>query len=106
MTGYDPECCVKLVERIWPQVSSGISPVFSTSPPLPEPLIAMRKEIASILPKRDNAVVSTPEFSQFQERVRAWSRPTVESGGNSHGRAALQARLLAARMQDFPSWAC
>jgi beta-barrel assembly-enhancing protease len=75
VTGYDPERYVNLVERIWPQVSSSIPPTFSTSPPLAERLAAMRKEIASILPKRNNAVVSTPEFSQFQERVRAW-KPT------------------------------
>jgi len=72
VTGYDPECYVNLIERIWPQVSSGIPPAFSTSPPLPERLAAMRKEIASILPKRSNAVVSTPAFTDFKDRVHAW----------------------------------
>lgn len=72
ITGYDPDCYVNLVERILPLVSSDKPPVFSTSPPLPERLAAMHKEIASILPKRNDAVVSTPVFTDFQRRVRAW----------------------------------
>jgi beta-barrel assembly-enhancing protease len=71
VTGYDPECYVDLVKRIGSQVPPA-SAVFSTSPALPERLTAMRKEISSILPKRTDAVVSTPAFTEFQERVRTW----------------------------------
>lgn len=77
VSGYDPECYVNLIERIWPQAASSIAPALSTSPPLQERLAAMRKEIASILPKRSSAVVSTPAFAHFQEQVRTWKRPSA-----------------------------
>ena len=53
--------------------------VFSSFPPLGDRIQAMRKEIAEILPKRNGAVVSTPEFKDFQERVRAWKPGLSES---------------------------
>jgi beta-barrel assembly-enhancing protease len=71
VAGYDPECYVELVKRIEPQVFPA-SGAFGTSPPLPERVAAMRKEISRILPKRSDAVVSTPAFTEFQKRVRAW----------------------------------
>lgn len=71
VTGYDPECYVSFVQRIRPQVAPA-SAVFGTSPPLEERVAAMRKEISSILPKRSDAVVSTPAFAEFEKRLRAW----------------------------------
>jgi predicted Zn-dependent protease len=81
VTGYDPEGYLNLMERVWPQGTSGKDKlnVFSTSPPLADRIQAMRKEIAEILPKRDGAVVSTPEFKNFQEHVRAWKPGLSES---------------------------
>jgi predicted Zn-dependent protease len=81
VTGYDPEGYLNLMERVWPQGTSGKDKlnVFSTSPPLADRIQAMRKEIAEILPKRDGAVVSTPEFKDFQEHVRAWKPGLSES---------------------------
>lgn len=81
VSGYDPQGYLNLMERVWPQGASGKDKlnVFSTSPPLADRIQAMRKEIAEILPKRDGAVVSTPEFKDFQERIRAWKPGLSES---------------------------
>ncbi len=72
VSGYDPEGYLNPMERVWPQPSSSNADPFSSSPQLADRIQAMRKEIAEILPKRDGAVISTPEFKDFQERVRAW----------------------------------
>jgi predicted Zn-dependent protease len=81
VSGYDPEGYLNLMERVWPQGTSGKDKlnVFSMSPPLADRIQAMRKEIAEILPKRNDAVSSTPEFKDFQERVRSWKPGLSES---------------------------
>ena len=81
-TGYDPECFLLLIERGgWPAVSPGktVPKELNSFPPVEDRLKAMRKEISEILPKRSDAVVSTPEFKDFQERVRAWKPGRPES---------------------------
>lgn len=73
LSGYDPECYVEFLQRVLAQISSVKQRVpddFSPLPPLADRIAAMRK--AQILPKRDNAVVSTPQFKEFQDRVRGW----------------------------------
>jgi predicted Zn-dependent protease len=67
--GYDPECFSRFIERVWPQTSPGknFRKVFSPFPPLPERLQNMKKEIATILPRRDGAIVSSSEFQEVKE---------------------------------------
>lgn len=69
-SGYDPKCFTEFVQ----QIGGTVKPVpleFSAYPPLSERLEALQKEIAEILPNRDNNVVTTPEFQQFKNRLRA-----------------------------------
>lgn len=72
-TGYDPECFINFVQRIWGSGATGtkVSAGFRSYPPLDERLAALRSEISKILPPRDGATVSTPEFDVFQDRLRA-----------------------------------
>jgi beta-barrel assembly-enhancing protease len=73
--GYDPECFVRFVQRIWPTSPTSVSAIakaFSTFPPPPERLEALRREVADLLPRRDGSIVSTPEFQEFRERLRTW----------------------------------
>jgi predicted Zn-dependent protease len=84
-TGYDPESYTRFLERAWPQTQTrkNIPKVFSTFPPLPERLQRMNREIATILPRRDGAIVSSPEFQEVKERLRAWkSKEIVGHEGN------------------------
>lgn len=74
VTGYDPESYVNLLERISPKTASPIASPLSSSPPLAEQVALMQKEIADILPKQSSAIVSTPAFAEFQQRLRAWKR--------------------------------
>jgi beta-barrel assembly-enhancing protease len=77
--GYDPESYTVFLARAWPQTQKGknISKVFSTFPPLPERLQHLNKEIATILPQRDGAIVSTSEFQEIKERLRVWNLQKV-----------------------------
>ncbi len=72
-TGYDPECFINFVQRIWGSgtTATNVPAIFSAYPPLDERLAALRNEISKILPPRDGATVSTPEFDAFKDRFRA-----------------------------------
>jgi predicted Zn-dependent protease len=72
--GYDPKCFTSFVQRIWgpgAAATEKVPKVMSTYPPLDERLAALRSETSEILPPRDRAIVSTPEFDAFKERLRA-----------------------------------
>jgi beta-barrel assembly-enhancing protease len=68
-TGYDPDCYVRFVERVWP--ASGAVAV-SYWPTASERLKALHIELADILPQRSEAALSTSAFEQFEQRLRAW----------------------------------
>jgi predicted Zn-dependent protease len=76
--GYDPESLPRFLERMSSQKSSGksIPPAFDSFPPVSERVASMNKEIAKILPHRDDAIVSTSEFEIMKARLRA-SRPKL-----------------------------
>lgn len=71
-TGYDPQCFMSFVQRIWGSgaTATKVPTTFSAYPPLDERLAALRTEISKILPPRDGATVSTPEFDAFKDRLR------------------------------------
>ncbi|HXZ11194.1 MAG TPA: M48 family metalloprotease [Candidatus Sulfotelmatobacter sp.] len=63
-SGYDPTCFTDFVQRIW-----GTNPIpkwFRDYPPLPKRLRALQKEIAGIMPTREGAITTTPEFQEFR----------------------------------------
>jgi predicted Zn-dependent protease len=79
-TGYDPECFISFIQRIWGSgaAATKVPAAFSAYPPLGERLAALRSEISTILPPRNGATVSTPEFDAFIDRLR-----TLKTHGHS-----------------------
>jgi beta-barrel assembly-enhancing protease len=72
--GYDPETFIRLVQHVWSMDSApGVRNTVALSPfpPVPQRLKALWKEIADLLPRREGTVVSTPEFEEFREHLRA-----------------------------------
>lgn len=70
--GYDPKCLMNLVKRIG-NASSSDQEVFEplrSFPPVDERLTALRKEISTILPPQSDAIVSTPQFTAFKDRLQ------------------------------------
>jgi hypothetical protein len=71
--GYDPNAYVTFFERILADEKrrpGSIPKMFSTHPPTPERIEQAQKEIARILPDRDEYIVTTSEFDSVKSRLR------------------------------------
>ena len=71
--GYDPNSYVTFFERIQADEKrrpGTIPKFFSTHPPTPERIADAQKEIARILPERDEYIVTTSEFDSVKSRLR------------------------------------
>ncbi len=71
--GYDPNSYVTFFERIQADEKrrpGTIPKVFSTHPPTPERIENAQKEIARILPARQEYIVTTSEFDTVKARLR------------------------------------
>ncbi len=83
--GYDPNAYVTFFERIQADEKrrpGTIPKFFSTHPPTPERIADAQKEIARILPERDEYIVTTSEFDQVKGRLRniMFSRKVQDNG--------------------------
>lgn len=83
--GYDPNSYVTFFERIQADEKrqpGTIPKVFSTHPPTPERIENAQKEIARILPARQEYIVSTSEFDSVKARLRniMFSRKAQDNG--------------------------
>jgi len=71
--GYDPNAYITFFERIQADEKrrpGTIPKIFSTHPPTPERIENAQKEIARILPARDQYIVTTSEFDSVKARLR------------------------------------
>jgi beta-barrel assembly-enhancing protease len=71
--GYDPNSYVTFFERIQADEKrrpGSIPRIFSTHPPTPERIEQAQKEIARVLPERDDYIVTTSEFDSVKGRLR------------------------------------
>jgi hypothetical protein len=70
--GYDPNAFVAFFEKVAADEKKQpgtIPKIFSTHPPTPDRIEASQKEIATILPARDEYIVTTSEFDQVKHRL-------------------------------------
>jgi predicted Zn-dependent protease len=82
-SGYDPNAYVTFFERIQADEKrrpGTIPKAFSTHPPTPERIGNTQKEIARILPARQEYIVTTSEFDTVKARLRSimFSRKVTE----------------------------
>ena len=71
--GYDPNAFVSFFEKIEAEEKrhpGSIPKIFSTHPPTPDRVQKAQQEIATILPARDEYVVTTSEFDLVKARLR------------------------------------
>jgi beta-barrel assembly-enhancing protease len=85
--GYDPNSYVTFFERIQADEKrrpGTIPKVFSTHPPTPERIENAQKEIARILPARQEYIVTTSEFDSVKSRLRniMFARKATDNGPN------------------------
>jgi predicted Zn-dependent protease len=72
-TGYDPNAYISFFEKIQAEEKKrpgSIPKVFSTHPPSGDRIQNAQKTIASVLPARDEYIVSTSEFDLVKSRLR------------------------------------
>ncbi|MGA9939851.1 MAG: M48 family metalloprotease, partial [Candidatus Acidiferrales bacterium] len=71
--GYDPNAFVAFFEKVEADEKKEpgtIPKVFSTHPPTPDRIEAVQKEIATILPPREQYIVTTSEFDSVKKRLQ------------------------------------
>ena len=71
--GYDPNSLVSFFEKVQAEEKKRpgtIPKIFSTHPPTPERIENTQKEIATILPPRDEYIVTTSEFDTVKARLQ------------------------------------
>ena len=71
--GYDPNAFVSFFEKIEAEERrhpGSIPKVFATHPPTPDRVQKAQEEIATILPARDEYIVTTSEFDMVKARLR------------------------------------
>jgi len=76
--GYDPNAFVSFFEKVEAaekKEPGTVATIFADHPPTPDRIEAIQKEIATILPARDEYVVSTSEFDAVKKRLQM-----IESG--------------------------
>ncbi|HET8924412.1 MAG TPA: M48 family metallopeptidase [Candidatus Acidoferrum sp.] len=85
--GYDPNSYVTFFERIQADEKrrpGTIPKVFSTHPPTPDRIENSQKEIARILPAKQEYIVTTSEFDSVKSRLRniMFTRKVNDNGPN------------------------
>jgi predicted Zn-dependent protease len=70
--GYDPDCFVRFIDRTGqtPTVRKKTSGYLRPNTPSSDRVKAMKKEIAEILPPRDESIITSADFEVFKDRVR------------------------------------
>jgi predicted Zn-dependent protease len=92
--GYDPNSFVAFFEKVEADEKKEpgtIPKVFATHPPTPDRIEAIQKEIATILPARDEYIVSTSEFDQVKGRLQL-IEANVKVKSNNPNRPTLRKR--------------
>src|SRR3989442_4142411 len=99
--GYDPNSYVTFFERVQADEKrrpGTIPKVFSTHPPTPERIANTQKEIARILPARQEYIVTTSEFDTVKSRLRniMFSRKLTD---NAPGKPTLRTKTEQSKKQ-------
>src|SRR5438270_855918 len=100
-TGYDPNSYVTFFERIQADEKrrpGTIPKVFSTHPPSPDRIENTQKEIARILPAKQEYLVTTSEFDTVKARLRniMFSRKVTD---NAAGKPTLRTKTEQSKKQ-------
>jgi predicted Zn-dependent protease len=101
-TGYDPEAYPDFFEKLQAREKSrpgSLAKAFSSHPMTPDRITAAETEIKTILPPRDEYIVTTGEFDRVQARLRQLQeRGRVEEAeGTDSDRPTLRRKTTAPR---------
>jgi predicted Zn-dependent protease len=91
--GYDPNAFVSFFEKVQAQEKKQpgtIPKAFSTHPPTPDRIEAAQKEISTILPARDEYIVSTSEFDLVKRRLQMLQMNLKVGNGKNGNKPTLR----------------
>ena len=101
--GYDPQAFVTIFEKLenLEKTKPNIfARAFSTHPQTPERIEATQKEIATILPPRDEYVVTTSEFDDVKARLaRIENKRNLKDGEQEQPADAAPGKLIEQRSE-------
>ncbi|HKV60785.1 MAG TPA: M48 family metallopeptidase [Candidatus Acidoferrum sp.] len=100
-TGYDPNSYITFFERIQADEKrrpGTIPKVFSTHPPTPDRIENTQKEIARILPARNEYIVTSSEFDSVKGRLRNIMFKT-KAQDNAPGKPTLRTKTEQSKKQ-------
>jgi predicted Zn-dependent protease len=72
-TGYDPNAFVSFFEKVEAEEKrrpGTVPTIFNTHPPTPDRVQAVQKNIANVLPARDQYIITTSEFDTVKDRLQ------------------------------------
>jgi len=92
--GYDPNSFVSFFEKVTAlekKQPGSVPKVFATHPPTPDRIESAQKEISTILPAREEYIVSTSEFDLVKRRLGAIEAgQKVNDKNNNSGKPTLR----------------
>jgi predicted Zn-dependent protease len=94
-TGYDPAAFISYFEKVQAQEKKKpgkLSKIFSTHPPTADRIEKSQKNIATVLPDRDEYVLSTSEFDKIKAKLIALDNARKPAPGEDSRRPTLKRR--------------
>lgn len=102
-SGYDPDAFISFFEKIQAREKSrpgSLSKAFSTHPMTPDRIDAAQDEIKTVLPDREEHVITTGEFARVHERLKQLvNRGRIEDAAQDKDRPTLR-RKTTGRIPD------
>jgi predicted Zn-dependent protease len=93
--GYDPNAFISIFEKLEAEERKhpgSIPKVFSDHPPTPDRIQKAQEEIATILPARDEYIVTTSEFDLVRDRLRKIENKNKLNDTKSNDKPTLRTR--------------
>ena len=94
-TGYDPTSSVSFFEKIQAQEKKKpgkLAKAFRTHPPTGDRITKSQKNIATILPEREQYVINTSEFDRIKSKLLALENASRPKKGEKSNRPSLKRR--------------
>jgi predicted Zn-dependent protease len=104
-TGYDPASFISYFEKVKAQEKKKpgkLSKIFSTHPPTDDRIEKSQKNIATVLPDRDEYVLSTSEFDKIKSKLIALDNARKPASGDESKRPTLKRRTRTDDSSDEP----
>lgn len=102
-TGYDPQAFISFFEKVKAQEKKkpgSMAKVFASHPQTPDRIEASQKEIATILPAKDQYVVSTSEFDDVKARLAALENRRKPLDEKEDGKPSLRRSTEGSKTAD------